>query len=295
MSMIHALTEQAMVANLSISVWQGYRLDKDASRKVTDTAGAKADAARVNKHLVAKEALAPIVAAQGAIRTHCYTNTLPWRDNGDRILPRKLYMTFIAEHERLRAEFDAEVDHFLDNVYPAAVEQAEFRMGDLFKPDDYPTAAKLRRDRRFNVSLDFDAVTTSNDFRVQIDQTQADKVRASMERAAEERIRSAMGDVWARIGKAVSTLHERTSNPDAVFRDSTVENVHELVALLPGLNMLDDPNVELIHDKLVELMGGVAASDIRKDPDLRESVATGAQEVLDRMRGFMNAFGVVQA
>ena len=58
---IHALTERAMVMTLSISRWQGHRLDKEASRKVTSEAGAAADAARVNKHLVPKEALAPIV------------------------------------------------------------------------------------------------------------------------------------------------------------------------------------------------------------------------------------------
>lgn len=67
---IHALTERAMVMNLSISVWQGYRLDKEASRKVVEEAGAHKDAARVNKHLVPKEALAPVITALGNIRTH---------------------------------------------------------------------------------------------------------------------------------------------------------------------------------------------------------------------------------
>ena len=93
--MTHALTQKAMVMNLSIGIWQGYRLDKDASRKVTEDAGAMSDAARVNKHLVPKESLAAIVTAQNTIRTHFYSNTLPWRDNGDRLMTRKLFMTFI--------------------------------------------------------------------------------------------------------------------------------------------------------------------------------------------------------
>lgn len=286
---IHALTERAMVANLSLSIWQGYRLDKEASRKVTKGANAKEGTANVNKHLVPKEILNPIVQAQGALRTHFYTNTMPWRDNGDRILPRGLYTKFIQEHAALKTEFDRVVTHFIEKDYPGVVEQAEFRMGELFKPDDYPRGADLRR--KFDVRLDFDAVTTSGDFRVQIDKSAVDSIRAGMEAAAEERIKAAMGDVWSRIGKAVGAFHDRMANPEAVFRDSTIENVHELIGLLPGLNMLDNPDITLIHDELVKLMTGVSASEIRKDDELRGSLAEGAQEVLDRMAGFMRAFG----
>ena len=52
-----SIAERAMVVNLAIGLWQGYRLDREASRQVTETNGAASDAARVNKHLVPKEVL----------------------------------------------------------------------------------------------------------------------------------------------------------------------------------------------------------------------------------------------
>lgn len=285
----HALTERAMVVNLSVSVWQGHRLDREATRKVTTEAGAAADAARVNKHLIQKADLAPIVTAQGAIRTHFYEKTLPWRDNGDRLLTRKLYLDFIPEHERLVGEFNTAVDKFLTDRYPGAVAQAEFRMGELFNSDDYPSASVLRR--KFAVNLETDAVATAGDFRVQIDQEHVDKVRGDMEVAIEKRIHKAMSDVYKRIADTVGYFAERMANPEAVFRDSTIENVNDLIALLPGLNVLDDPSIEELRLMIDAKLSGLDVKEIRKDPAHRAALAGEAQEIMDRMSGFMQAFG----
>lgn len=287
--MTHALTQKAMVMNLSIGVWQGYRLDKDASRKVTEDAGAAADAARVNKHLIPKEALAPIVTAQNAIRTHFYANTLPWRDNGDRLMTRKLFLTFIPEHEQLVAAFDETVRKFLDEDYPSAIAKAEFRMGAMFKREDYPSTSELRR--KFYATLDIDALTTSGDFRVEIDQEHADKVRAAMDANAEARIQTATADVWRRMSETIGYFQQRMADPKAVFRDTTVTNIGELLDLVPGLNVLDDPAIEQVRAAIAKALGGIEAKDIRKDPDLRAELAGEAGKIMDTMRGFMTAFG----
>lgn len=287
--MTHAIVEHAMVMNLSIGLWQGYRLDKEASRRVTAEAGADADAARVNKHLVPKEALAPLVTAANAVRTHFYANTLPWRDNGDRLMTRKLYTKFIEEHERLKAAFDEQVTEFLTVKYPSAIERAEFRMGDMFLRADYPAASELRR--RFYVGLSIDAVTTANDFRVAIDQAHVDKVKAAMTAAAEERIKTAMSDVWRRMAETVGYFQQRMADPTAVFRDSTVENIDDLLDLVPGLNVLDDPNIEQVRTMIASSLGGLDAKAIRKDGAHRAQLAGEAQKIVDVMGGFMKAFG----
>lgn len=286
---IHALTERAMILNLSISLWQGYRLDKEASRKVTEDAGADKDAARVNKHLVPKEALAPVVTAAGAIRTHFYEKTLPWRDNGDRLMTRILYMPFIERHEQLVSEFNAAVDRFLTVDYPKAREQAAFRMGELFNPDDYPGITDLRY--RFRAVMEISPISTANDFRVQIDADHVDRVRADIEAQAEKRVHSAMADVWRRMAETVGYFADRLGDPKAVFRDSTVRNVAELVDLIPGLNLLDDPNIEQLRVEIKSKLTGIDPKDIRKDGAFREELSGQAKEIVDKMQGFIRAFG----
>lgn len=289
----HTLAEKAMVMNLSISLWQGYRLDKEASRKVTDANGADADAARVNKHLVPKDFLAPVVTAANSVRAHFYDNTLPWRDNGDRLMTRKLYLDFIPAHEKLVGEFEDAVALFLDEKYPQAIAKAEFRMGSLFKRDDYPTAQQLRH--RFRIGLEIDAITTANDFRVALDQEHVDKVRASMEAAAEQRVNTAMQDVWKRLAETVGYFADRMANPDAVFRDSTVQNIADLIELIPGLNVLDDPAIEEIRQSVKKSLTGIDPKEIRKDPAFREELAGEAKEIVDKMAGFMKSFGAGSA
>lgn len=286
---IHTLTQRAMVMNLRIGYWQGNRLDKAASAEVVAAKGAKGDSARVNKSLIPKEALAPIKTAMNAVRAHFYERTMPWRDNGDRIITRMLYLDFVPEHERLVSAFREEVDKFLTTTYPSAREQAGFHLGDLFNPDDYPSASELRH--KFYIELDIDAISTVGDFRVELDEKHVNQIKDQMEAAAVRRVNVAMQDVWRRLAETIGYFHERMSDPEAIFRDSTINNLNELIELIPGLNVLDDPNIEQIRRMVDGKLTGLDAKEIRKDPAHRAELATEAEKVLDVMKGFMNAFG----
>ena len=284
-----SIAEQCMVANLSISVWTGHRLDKDASRRVTEEAGADRDAARVNKHLIPKDTMKEIVSAQGALRTHFYVNTLPWKDNGDRLLTRKRFDTFIAEHSRLKHDFEDAVEHFLNTTYLQARERAAFRLGDLFKADDYPPVRDLRR--RFRVSLDIDAVSEAGDFRVQIDEAERERLRGEIASALQGRIGRAMHDVWARLGDAVGHMVDRLSEPDAIFRNSMLANLQEVVDLLPDLNVTDDPDLERIRQEVQARLVGHDPATLRTDLVERARVAAAAKDIYEDIGGLMRAFG----
>jgi hypothetical protein len=286
-----SITKKAMVLNLQVGIWQGDRLDKEASRKVTEDANADGDAARVNKHLVPKEALKPVVTAANAARSHFYAKTLPWKDNGDRLLTRAMYMGYIEEHERLVGVFEDVVEEFLTTSYPAAREQAEFRMGDLFKAEDYPPVESLRR--RFYINLDIDAVTEAGDFRVEMDKAQLDSVKSAMETALQERIGRAMRDVWERLADTLGHFANKIGSEE-IFRDATVRNLKEIVDLLPGLNVLDDPDLEAIRKEIDAKLTGYDPKDLRKDVAVRTAAAKEADEIMDRMRGFMRGIGACE-
>src|ERR1700747_3495891 len=211
-----SIADSAMVLNMTIGVWQGYPPAREASRRVTDDARPASDAARVNKHLIPKEALKEIIPASGALRNHFYSKTLPWKDNGDRLLPRDIYCAFMEEHAKLERVFKGMVRDFLTQGYPLAVERARFRMGTLFDINDYPAPRALVE--KFYCRLDIDAVTQGGDFRVEMDEAERDKIRASMEQALQQRIASAMVDVWGRVQTLVERFVERTSDPKGVFR-----------------------------------------------------------------------------
>lgn len=287
MSIIH----ECMIVNLQIGMWVGYRLDKDASKTVTDMAHADDDAARVNKHIIPKSALAPITKAAASIRTHFYAKTLPWKDNGDRLLTRKMYMSFIQRHEQLVDEFNRAVEHFIATDYPAAIQQAEFRMGDLFRPDDYPEAHGLQR--KFYVNMDVDPVTDATDVRVRlssIGEAQLAQRVADAEAAMQSRINKAISDVWARIDDVVGHFATKMKEEDGLFRNSTVEKLHDLASLLPDLNIANDPALDRICNEITSKLTIYDAKDLRQHPEVRQAAANDAAQIMADMAGFMKAF-----
>jgi hypothetical protein len=284
-----SIVNDCMIVNLQIGIWSGHRLDKEASRAVTEQNNAAADTARVNKHIVPKDALKDITSTSNAVRAHFYEKTLPWKDNGDRVLTRMMFTTFMQEHAALREAFDAAVAKFVDVTYPTVKEQAEFRMGELFKADDFPPAYDLRR--RFYVNLDIDAVTEAKDFRVAMEATQLDSIRSGMESALQERMGRAMQDVWARLADTLGHFAKKMGS-DEVFRDSTVRNLEDIIDMLPALNLLNDPELERIRLDLKATVSGHDPKVLRGKPVTRSVVAAEAQRIIDDMAGFMNAFKV---
>lgn len=283
-----SIPTQCMTVNIQIGVWTGHRLDKAASQKVTSDANAAGDAARVNKLLIPKDAMKEITSTASAIRLHFYEKTLPWKDNGDRLLPRALFMEFMAEHNRLITIFTQARDQFVDTSYPSAREQAQFRMGELFKAADYPMPSQLRD--KFYINLDIDAVTEAQDFRVEMDATTVTQIQADITANLQQRMRRAMQDVWQRLAETLGHFAEKMST-DAIFRDSTVKHLDDLIAVLPALNILDDPQLEALRQEIEGTLTGFRPADLRKDPALRKGVGDDAKAIMARMQGFMAAMG----
>jgi len=283
-----SIATQCMTVNLQIGTWIGQRLDKGASQKVTFEAGADADAARVNKHLVPKETLAPVQAAATALRTHFYTKTLPWKDSGDRLLTRLLYTQFIEKHEELTRAFKNEVENFLESTYLVARDQASFRMGDLFNPSDYPSADELRR--RFYVNLDIEPVAEAGDFRVAMSKDEVERIKGDLETAMGSRLKRATMDVWTRLSDTLKHYADRVSQPDARLYESTVTNLEEIVDLLPSFNILNDPELERFGKENQDKLIGFDGKDLRNDVHVRKVAGTQAAAIMEDMGAFMNAF-----
>lgn len=283
-----SIVNKAMVVNLQIGLWRGYRLDREATAKITEASHAAKDAARVNKHLVPKTALKEVNSAANALRQHFYDATLPWRDNGDRLLTREMYFDFMLEHGRLKRIFEDKIGTFVDETYPAARESAAFRMGDMFNPDDYPAGSEIRHS--FYSHLEIDAVTTAGDFRVELDEESDERVRKEMEKAVNDRIERAMGNVWERLHETIGNFAERMEG-DKTFRKSTVEALDKIVEQLPKLNVTGDARVtELIEDIRGKLTG-LDPKTLREDTTERENARADAAGILDKMRAMQTAFG----
>src|SRR5438270_10146005 len=91
----HSLPSRAMLCSLSISAWSARKHDRDASEEIAARHGAQADAGRYHKVLLPKQALAEIQKIVSEARGEHHFITLPWDDNGYRVLPAAAYMEHV--------------------------------------------------------------------------------------------------------------------------------------------------------------------------------------------------------
>ena len=98
-----------------------------------------------------------------------------------------------------------------------------------------------------------------------------------------------MAEAWQRVHDVVEKTVERLANPANIFRDSLVDNAVELCAMMPALNLSNDPQMESVRQTiertLAKYQGNVDA--LRHDPIARDDAAVKLAEVMRKMGGYM--------
>lgn len=272
-----SLATKCMIINVSMSRWSGCKVDSKASKRHAKDVNAADDAVIISKRLMPKEAFADITTAWNAVRAHRDKHSAPWSDKGPRIMTRNIFELFMSGFGELERQFNDAVEEFVTVKYPPVRDKAAFRMGDLFDEQDYPTPDKLRE--KFGVHLDIDGITEPNDFRVALPEQELAKVRADMEESINRRLGVAMQDVWLRIAEVLEHYIEKMDDEDAIFRDSTVNNLVELMNILPGLNVTGDPKLRELRQKIMAGIGAYEPNDLRKTKELRKVAAKEAREI----------------
>jgi hypothetical protein len=276
-----------MIVCVSIGMWEGRKLDKLASEEITKRKGAKEGTASVTKRILPDEAFKAIVTARNAIKAHVESHALPWKDKGDRILMRNMYARFIEQYAILEKNFNDAVHEFVHDIYPPAREKAAFNIGEFFNPEDYPHPDDIAR--RFYVKLTIEPVPEADDFRVALDAAEVEHIKKELEESINQRLTVAMKDVYVRLMDVIQHYADKMRDPKAIFRDSTVQNLIDLVDTLPGLNITGDPNLKAIRRRLAETLYQIEPDTLRKDDAERASAAQEAQDILADMRGLIGA------
>jgi hypothetical protein len=275
------ITEKAMLAAVHISVWTAVKHDRKVSREIADQHGAHQGAGRYNKQLLhGAEKLEELRTLAGQIRQYFYKVTLPWSDEGFRLLPANFYFDLMARMREFEASFDAGVDAFL-RVYPQYVEQVRPELNGLFREEDYPSAEKLRA--KFAVKLEILPIPTGNDFRVEMSAEEQARVSREIDANVRESLTRGTEDLWRRVREAVAHMVERLNEPESRFHGSLVTNVVDLMEILPRLNVNGDSELNRFADQIKERLCNYSAQDLKKHDLLRVTTAADAANIVAQM------------
>lgn len=283
------ITERAMLAAVHISIWTAIKHDRKVSREVAEQHGAYAGAGRYNKQLLREaERLESLRGLSGQIRQYFYKITLPWSDEGYRLLPAHFYFELTTKMREFEQAFAQQVEEFLA-VYPSYIEQVRPELNGLFREEDYPSTDKLRN--KFGVKLEVLPIPSGNDFRVTLSEEEQARVAREIDESVRQSLQKGTEDLWTRLKGVVAHMIERLSEPESRFHASLVTNICELVELLPRLNVNQDEELNRFAGEIRERLCGFTARDLKKNEILRAATANDAAQILTKMDAVLRERG----
>ncbi len=288
------MAEKAMLASLTIKGWSGRASDKEVAAKTAMEYQADDAWVKFTKQLVTGDALKAIKKAEAAARATHKKLTLPWNENGQRILPAAAYHDYVRDMGTHRDAHTKAVDQLLAD-YEDHIEEGRRHLGGMFKDEDYPSSADLQAKYLFDTQLE--ALDTTGDFRVAMSDDEMSRLQEQITQRTETRLAAAMTDVYQRLHDVVSHMADRLKaykpketeggkieNP---FRDATLNNVRDIVDLLPKLNVANDPALDALAAEVRQNLLEADADTLRSDGDKRAEVAAKADQIANAMAGMM--------
>jgi len=289
-----SLSQRALLAFVTISLWTARRKDTNVSKEVTSDKSATPGSASVYKNLLAAadDKLKAIATVGNRIRKYLEQETLPWDDAGNRLLPNGKALSVITELKRMKDEFDAAVDDFVRD-YPALRQQAIANLGDLGESTDYPAADKVRA--KFSVRLSFTPVAENfDDVRMGMSQQEAEALGQHYAARVREQVVQAQTAAWGRLIDRIRHLHERLT-PEVgedgtpktkVLRQSALDSFREQIAQLRDLNVFDDVDLDAACSEAEQRLLCYTTEDLRTAGSSATLARQAAEEMLDRYAEF---------
>lgn len=282
-STVAGIARSAMLVDLNIAIYSGRKQDKATQGEVTAAKGSGSKkAASVYKNLFAEcKELDAITKFQARARAEHYRLTMPWNDQGARLLPTAALLDYQKAMGRYQAEFQLLVDSFLDK-YDTLVASAAFQLGTLFDRNEYPSRAQVAL--RFRMDVSFTPLPTAGDFRLDVESEVQRELVQQYERRLEVQVAQATRDAWDRLYKALSRLSDRlvidADGKKRVFHDTLVTGAEELCELLTAMNITNDPQLESARRQLEGVLSGVTPKELREEDSTRVQTKQRVDEIL---------------
>lgn len=280
------ITEKAMLVDLDISVVGTSKKDDVITTNTQAQNGASNGSGYYLKRIIDKKYTKFNSIASRAREYHRKT-TLAWGDNGERLLPSKLYFDYTTEMADFKAQFEAEVLSFI-SVYPSILADMPAILGNMHDPNDYPDQASLHQHFQFETKIR--PVPDADDFRVDISNDEIERIKQQISEESDKLQKEAMDELWQKLYTPVKKMADKLSDKDAKrYHKSLIGNIVEITDILPKLNIGNDKALETLSTDIVSRLCGENIKDIKANPLVRQDMAEAAGDIAAQMQAHMGS------
>lgn len=204
---------------------------------------------------------------------------------GMKLLPASLVEEFISVNNTYKNRELEVFNGWMDNEYPGWLSSAPTRMGTLYDPADFPSAADCAS--RFRCEVDVIPLAEAEQWqRIAVISPDLAASMASQQNETTERVtREAHAKLWADVMKPIQNIVDQLSKDKTKIHDSLVGNVIAITDLIPAYN-------EIHKDVTLTAAAAAIKAELCKiDPeDLRKSAEAKA-DALNKAKNIIQEYG----
>ena len=299
-----ALNEKAVLVSVSTKSWRATAKNKQATCDLAVDKNTTDEWVSVTQRIVPKAVVQEpqrIAAAcknylrgdsPGILDGEYLRGGLPHWDKNVHILPNGLSEKVLRNLGAFQDAFAEAVEN-VRKVLPDALRQAQLENPELAGQIAVPDVDYICEEK-YDLEWALDVIPSSDDIRVDASKEFVAEVKRSVEDKANRKLKEVTDHTVKAVIKVAKHLAKSCEDYDpdnkgkSPFRDSTVNQVRELIPVIRGLNINGDAAIDKAATDLLGAVGNKSADDLRDDDDSRKNVATKARQVASNLDQLFN-------
>ena len=289
------LRDRVVLVTLVTKIPAGKKQMKEAVDAINDKYGAR-DAGIFSKNVFSNKFLAKIRKVKNDFYKRMRDVTLsyekPWR-----MLPIEEKAELDIAYAAAKNEWDIALDE-VEATYAIELKERELDLGELFDPSDYPKKEEIRSMFVFEMPPP-KAIENTDDLRVLLSDEELEMVEKNFVRMYNK----SLSGVWDRIEENVSRLSDSIEKYEVVvdpvtgkektlhgYHQTAVDNLRNLVKVLPSLNIDNNPKLEEIADRIETELTRYDVSELKDNDRISKNVKDSADKILEETKDILDGY-----
>jgi len=276
------LFKKGCTIQLKTSVWGARKKLPKESMTVKD---ATKDMFTGTKYLISRKHVSRMESIRANAWKYLYNVSLDFDIEGFVYIPKKYIPDVHQKLLEYQADFYEEVDEFVPK-YPEFVEEARMKLGSLFQRRDYPDPSSIRSHFRFRWAF----------LQVSVPSLESNVLSPELYIEAENLFKDVVNDacvdavhgITIQLKKCFDHLYEKIAGSEVLrFQQSSIDKITTFVREIEHLNITNDAELAAVSAKVQDLIDGVEAADLRKDPNFRMGIANSMGQIRVELSGML--------
>ena len=289
------LRDRVVLVRLETKIPAGKKQMKEAVDAINAKYGAR-DAGIFSKNVFSNKFLAKVRKVKNDFAKKLRDASLAY-EKPDRMLPIESKADIDIEYAAALNEWDIALDE-VEATYAIELKERELDLGELFDPSDYPPKEAIRSMFVFRMPPP-KAIENTDDLRVLLSDEELEKVEKNFVR----KYNKSLSGVWDRIEENVSRLSDSIEKYEVVndpttgksvtvhgYHQTAVDNLRNLVKVLPSLNIDNNPKLEEIADRIETELTRYDVSELKENDRISKNVKDSADKILEETKDILDGY-----